>query len=512
MSVHRIRTGDDTFRAAIDAMTSAPHRPEFTWRTIPAPSRMAPSTWACTGEILVHDDELASGRLVVLHDPAGQESWDGTSRMVALVQARLEPEFAIESMLGDVAWSWVTESLEPHDADARELGRTATRVVSQSYGALASRPSTVDVEMRVSWTPEPSEDGDLALAPHFAAWTAMLAAAGGRPRRLRRSRRSRPPTMRERPAPRRTTESCGERRERRLPRRSRRSCGVPLPPPHPHARPSPPPPPRDHGQRSQHPDAPRHRHHSCPGTRAARPHRAPRRPRARDRPHPAPAGLVRGGGIRSRRAGRGGRRARLQLPLQLPRLSGAAAHRGGRDRTDRPAGVHDAGHAAHPAGRARVGAHAAGQDLPSLAELGLRPGGLFDTELAARLLGMERVGLGAVVEDTLALRLAKEHSAADWSKRPPPESWLVYAALDVEVLVQVRDVLARRLEEAGKADWAAQEFAHERTREHGPTRSSSWRGRTAWAPCAPCGDSRRRGRCGPAATSSRARRTSPRTG
>lgn len=120
--------------------------------------------------------------------------------------------------------------------------------------------------------------------------------------------------------------------------------------------------------------------------------------------------------------------------------------------------------------------HAAGQDLPSLAELGLHPGGLFDTELAARLLGMERVGLGAVVEDTLGLRLAKEHSAADWSKRPLPESWLVYAALDVEVLVQVRDVLAQRLEEAGKADWAAQEFAHERTREHGPTRSSSWRG------------------------------------
>jgi len=120
--------------------------------------------------------------------------------------------------------------------------------------------------------------------------------------------------------------------------------------------------------------------------------------------------------------------------------------------------------------------HAAGQDLPSLAELGLHPGSLFDTELAARLLGMERVGLGAVVEETLGLRLAKEHSAADWSTRPLPEDWLVYAALDVEVLVQVRDVLQGRLEDAGKADWALQEFAHELAREHGPTRSSSWRG------------------------------------
>ncbi|GAB4096370.1 HRDC domain-containing protein [Brachybacterium horti] len=120
--------------------------------------------------------------------------------------------------------------------------------------------------------------------------------------------------------------------------------------------------------------------------------------------------------------------------------------------------------------------HAAGQDLPSLAELGLRPGSLFDTELAARLLGMERVGLGAVVEDTLGLSLAKEHSAADWSKRPLPESWLVYAALDVEVLVEVRDVLAARLREAGKEQWAREEFAHEATREQGPTRSSTWRG------------------------------------
>ena len=196
MSVHRIRSSDDTFRAAIDSMTDAPQRSEFSWRTIPAPSRMAPSTWACTGEILVHDDELASGRLVILHDPAGQESWDGTYRMVALVQAQLEPEFAVEAMLGDVAWSWVTESLELHEAESRELGCTATRVVSQSYGALASRASTVDVEMRVSWTPEPlaatadsgaqqssgpEDPPAIDLVPHFAAWTAMLAAAGGLP-------------------------------------------------------------------------------------------------------------------------------------------------------------------------------------------------------------------------------------------------------------------------------------------------------------------------------------------
>ena len=103
--------------------------------------------------------------------------------------------------------------------------------------------------------------------------------------------------------------------------------------------------------------------------------------------------------------------------------------------------------------------HAATQDLPCLADLGLRPARLFDTELAARLLNLPRVGLATLVEELLGARLAKEHSAVDWSTRPLPPSWLDYAALDVEVLVPLRDILARRLEEAGKASWAAEEFA-----------------------------------------------------
>ncbi|GAA1706136.1 ribonuclease D [Brachybacterium phenoliresistens] len=119
--------------------------------------------------------------------------------------------------------------------------------------------------------------------------------------------------------------------------------------------------------------------------------------------------------------------------------------------------------------------HAATQDLPSLAELDLHPDELFDTELAARLLGMERVSLGAVVEDTQQLVLAKEHSAADWSKRPLPESWLTYAALDVEVLVEVRDVLAARLEEQGKSRWAREEFEHLRTRPVPERPAEPWR-------------------------------------
>ena len=89
--------------------------------------------------------------------------------------------------------------------------------------------------------------------------------------------------------------------------------------------------------------------------------------------------------------------------------------------------------------------HAASQDLPCLAEIGYRPRRLFDTELAGRLLGYPRVGLGTLVEEVLGLALEKSHSAADWSTRPLPSEWLLYAALDVEVLVELRDALAQQL-------------------------------------------------------------------
>ncbi|MBE7324679.1 ribonuclease D [Nocardioides sp. Y6] len=104
--------------------------------------------------------------------------------------------------------------------------------------------------------------------------------------------------------------------------------------------------------------------------------------------------------------------------------------------------------------------HAATQDLPCLREAGLEPTTIFDTELAGRLLGLPRVGLATLVEEVLGLRMRKEHSAADWSKRPLPDAWLEYAALDVEVLVELRDHMQRELESAGKWEWAQQEFTH----------------------------------------------------
>ncbi len=121
--------------------------------------------------------------------------------------------------------------------------------------------------------------------------------------------------------------------------------------------------------------------------------------------------------------------------------------------------------------------HAASQDLPCLAEVQFLPRQLFDTELAARLLGLARVNLGALMEQALGVSLLKEHSAADWSRRPIPVDWLAYAALDVERLDDLREWLIERLDEAGKLDWAAQEFAHlvEHAAEPPVPRRDPWR-------------------------------------
>ncbi len=123
--------------------------------------------------------------------------------------------------------------------------------------------------------------------------------------------------------------------------------------------------------------------------------------------------------------------------------------------------------------------HAADQDLPCLAEVGMRPPALYDTELAGRLAGFDRVNLATMVQRLLGLGLAKGHGAADWSKRPLPPAWLNYAALDVEVLIELRQAIAKVLDDQGKSDWAAQEFDYLRVMSAGdevaPTRRDRWR-------------------------------------
>jgi ribonuclease D len=119
--------------------------------------------------------------------------------------------------------------------------------------------------------------------------------------------------------------------------------------------------------------------------------------------------------------------------------------------------------------------HAASQDLPCLAELGLRPAAVFDTELAARLAGLERVGLAALVEELLGYQLQKGHGAADWSRRPLPAEWLTYAALDVELLLPLRAAIVAELDAQGKSGWAAEEFEAVRTAGPPAPRVDPWR-------------------------------------
>jgi ribonuclease D len=122
--------------------------------------------------------------------------------------------------------------------------------------------------------------------------------------------------------------------------------------------------------------------------------------------------------------------------------------------------------------------HAASQDLPCLTELGMRPRTLFDTELAGRMLNYPRVGLASLVEELLGFAMRKEHSAVDWSRRPLPPPWLMYAALDVEVLIELRTLLAAELVADGKLEWAQQEFAWLVEAPASPPRKDPWR-RTA---------------------------------
>ncbi|GAA3933768.1 ribonuclease D [Streptomyces gulbargensis] len=119
--------------------------------------------------------------------------------------------------------------------------------------------------------------------------------------------------------------------------------------------------------------------------------------------------------------------------------------------------------------------HAATQDLPCLRDIGMLPTSLFDTELAGRLAGFPRVGLGAMVESVLGYALEKGHSAVDWSTRPLPEPWLRYAALDVELLVDLRDALEKELDRQGKLEWARQEFDAIASAPPAPPRKDPWR-------------------------------------
>jgi Protein of unknown function (DUF3000) len=171
------------FLAALDSLRNHRVRPEVHLTEVPAPARIAPFSVALSGELpagpggaLDDHAELATGRFVALYDPAGQEAWDGTFRIVTLVRAHLDAELGNDPLLAEVAWTWLLDSLAAEGAPARALSGTVTRILSQSFGSLETHPDDVEVEIRASWSPPGSD-----LGPHIRAWGALLCASAGMP-------------------------------------------------------------------------------------------------------------------------------------------------------------------------------------------------------------------------------------------------------------------------------------------------------------------------------------------
>ncbi len=176
----RTLTGEQSpdFTAALKALQRARVRPEVRLTEVPAPQRIAPYAVALTAEVVGarSEEELASGRFVLLHDPSCPDPWAGPWRAVTFARAEMEPELATDPMLGAVGWSWLTDALAGHDARFTAEAGTVTRVVSESFAGLADRPATVEMEVRASWSPL---GGDMGI--HLLAWSDLLCTVAGLP-------------------------------------------------------------------------------------------------------------------------------------------------------------------------------------------------------------------------------------------------------------------------------------------------------------------------------------------
>ena len=175
----------EQFRAALVGLRAAvahPGRPGLRLEEVPAPKRLAPYAVAVSAEIVGGDDEqVASGRFVVLHDPEGQDGWRGDTRVVAFVSADVEAEMAADPALAQVGWSWLTDSLVERGAGHTAAGGTVTRTVSCRFGQIEDADEASEVEVRASWTPLLDADGSMDLGVHLLAWCDLLCATAGLP-------------------------------------------------------------------------------------------------------------------------------------------------------------------------------------------------------------------------------------------------------------------------------------------------------------------------------------------
>jgi Protein of unknown function (DUF3000) len=169
------------FRAALKALAAVQTRPEIVLEQIPAPQRLAPWAHALGATAFEPDGdeevEVASGRFIVLFDPAGHAAWDGTTRCVGYVSASTDEQLVDDAMFSEVAWSWLTDALAEAGAGHHAVGGTVTRTASTRFGDLAGPEHSVDVEIRASWT---AEDND-ALDRHLSAFLQVLGNAAGLP-------------------------------------------------------------------------------------------------------------------------------------------------------------------------------------------------------------------------------------------------------------------------------------------------------------------------------------------
>ena len=168
------------FLAAVEGMRRARLRPEVLCEEMPAPQRIAPHAAALSGDVTVGDADLATGRIIVLHDPDGNDAWAGTFRCVAYVRAEIDPDLVTDPLLGEVGWSWLVEALQAHGAAHAAPSGTVTRVATESFGGMAEEEATAQIEVRASWTPVAADGHDLPdLTSHVEAWGEVLCTAAG---------------------------------------------------------------------------------------------------------------------------------------------------------------------------------------------------------------------------------------------------------------------------------------------------------------------------------------------
>ncbi len=169
------------FSLAVDALRAARLRSEIEVDAARPPQRLAPHAYALEAAVVDGEEDLADGRLVLLHDPAGHEAWHGTFRLVTLVRAELEPEMAADPLLPEVCWSWLTGALEARGLSYGEASGTVTRAGSHYFGGLSDRRPATQIEIRASWTPREGHGGVPDSAAHLAAWCDLLCQVAGLP-------------------------------------------------------------------------------------------------------------------------------------------------------------------------------------------------------------------------------------------------------------------------------------------------------------------------------------------